>query len=719
MSNLIGQSLGRYHILEQLGEGGMATVYKAYDTRLETDVAVKVIRTESLPQNAVERSLKRFEREAKALARLTHPNIVKVTDYGEYEGKPYLVMPYLPGGTLKQKLNGKPMPWQEAIHILLPIARALAYAHEQGMVHRDVKPSNILITHSGDPMLTDFGIAKMLDLEETMDLTGTNAAVGTPEYMAPEQVTSKTVDHRADIYGLGVVLYEMVTGRKPFQADTPMAVLFKHASEPLPRPSAIAPNLPQSVENVLLKSLAKKPEDRYQSMGEFEKAMERLLDGKTKSTPEARRPGDSGVNNLKTSSRPRTEKMPPRSAPEPGHSRTIWRSWMLWIGGIALVAVAILFIFHPSTPTPEPTFPAVPATQVQPTQVSAAGPVAILDSLITACKAEGMITIIATPTSWANYGDIFTLFETTSGVKINSINEDAGSADELAAIEANKDNKGPQAPDIVDVGYAFGATGKTAGDYQAYKVSTWDKIPDAILGIPSKDPDGFWTGGYYGVMALGVNTAVVKTPPTNWADLLKPDYKDQVALAGDPRSSNQAILAVFAAALGNGGSLDNAQPGLNFFKKLNDAGNFVPKIAQPGTVAQGATPIFLTWDYLALGDRDAFAGNPPIKVVYPSPTIASMYVQAISAYAPHPNCAKLWMEILHSDSGQLAWMKGYAHGVNQSDMEARGVIPANLTVMLPTSSAYASAVSPTPDQVATAKSLIIAGWYTTVGVNIK
>jgi len=276
MSTLIGQSLGRYHILEQLGEGGMATVYKAYDTRLEADVAVKVIRTENILPSVLDRTLKRFEREAKALARLTHANIVKVTDYGEYEGKPYLVMEYLPSGTLKSKL-GKPIPWREAARLLVPVARALAYAHEQGMVHRDVKPSNILITQSGDPMLTDFGIAKIIDEEATVDLTGTSAAVGTPEYMAPEQVTAKSVDHRADIYALGVVFYEMVTGRKPFTADTPMAVLFKHASDPLPRPKGFVPTLPDAVEKVLLKALAKRPEDRYASMSGFANALERTV----------------------------------------------------------------------------------------------------------------------------------------------------------------------------------------------------------------------------------------------------------------------------------------------------------------------------------------------------------------------------------------------------------------------------------------------------------
>jgi putative spermidine/putrescine transport system substrate-binding protein len=338
--------------------------------------------------------------------------------------------------------------------------------------------------------------------------------------------------------------------------------------------------------------------------------------------------------------------------------------------------------------------------------------------LVTACKGEGMLTIIATPPDWANYGETFADFQMTSGVKINSLDPNAGSADELAAIEANKTNKGPQAPDIVDVGYAYGKTGKDAGDYQAYKVTTWDKIPDTLLGLPAKDPDGFWTGGYYGVMAMLSNNAVVKTAPANWSDLLKPDYKGQVALSGDPRSSNQAIQSVFAATLANGGSLDNAQPGLDFFKKLNDAGNFVPVIAKPGTIAQGATPIVLTWDYLAFGYKDSFKGNPEVTVSYPSPTIASMYVQAISAYAPHPNCAKLWMEVLHSDEGQMAWMRGYAHGVNQADMESRGVIPADLTAKLPASSAYASAVSPSPDQLSAAKTLITAGWMTTVGVDI-
>jgi serine/threonine protein kinase/ABC-type branched-subunit amino acid transport system substrate-binding protein len=272
--NLIGQSFGRYHILEQLGEGGMATVYRAYDTRLDADVAVKVIRRSAFAPDQLEMVLKRFEREAKSLAKLSHANIVGVIDYGDYEGAPYLVMEYLPGGTLKQKL-GQSMSCREAARILLPIARALDFAHRKGMAHRDVKPSNILITADGDPMLTDFGIAKILEAPEGTTLTGTGVGIGTPEYMAPEQWTGQA-GPSSDIYSLGVVFYEMLTGRKPYEADTPAAVLLKQASDPLPNPRSYVPDLPYQAEHVLLKALAKKPEDRFANMGEFAASLEGL-----------------------------------------------------------------------------------------------------------------------------------------------------------------------------------------------------------------------------------------------------------------------------------------------------------------------------------------------------------------------------------------------------------------------------------------------------------
>ena len=274
MQNIIGQSLGRYQILEQLGEGGMATVYKAYDTRLDRYVAIKVIRNDLFGPTLLERMLKRFEREAKALAKLSHPNIVKVLDYGEHNGAPYLVLEYLPGGTLKGQVMGRPIPWQEAVRLLLPIAGALDYAHEQKIIHRDVKPANILLTEKGQPMLSDFGIAKILEMKEEFTLTGSGTGIGTPEYMAPEQGMGKEVDARTDIYSLGIVLYELVTGRKPYTADTPMAVVLKHMTDPLPRPRQYIADLPDIVERVLLKALAKDPQDRYSKISEFADALE-------------------------------------------------------------------------------------------------------------------------------------------------------------------------------------------------------------------------------------------------------------------------------------------------------------------------------------------------------------------------------------------------------------------------------------------------------------
>jgi len=281
MTDFTGQYFDRFHLIAPLGEGGMASVYKAYDTRLEREVAVKIIRTDMFIPAVLDKVMKRFEREAKSLAKLSHPNIVSIIDYGEHAGVPYLVMVYLPGGNLKDRLIGQPLPWQESLRLLLPIARALQFSHQQGIIHRDVKPSNILITLSGEPMLSDFGIARVLESEGSTSLTGTGVGIGTPEYMAPEQWVGNT-SPQSDLYSLGVVLYEMVTGRKPYMAETPAAVLLKQANDPLPRPRRFVPDLPDKVEKLIFKALAKRPEDRQQGMGEFITALEELLSGQTK-----------------------------------------------------------------------------------------------------------------------------------------------------------------------------------------------------------------------------------------------------------------------------------------------------------------------------------------------------------------------------------------------------------------------------------------------------
>ncbi|MEW5938155.1 MAG: SUMF1/EgtB/PvdO family nonheme iron enzyme [Chloroflexota bacterium] len=367
MSNLTGQSLGRYHILEQLGEGGMATVYRAHDMRLERDVAVKVIRADQFGSAHLAPMLKRFEREAKSLAKLSHPNILKVLDYGEHDGAPFLVMEFLPGGTLKERLGGKSLPWQESIRLLLPIAQALAYAHSENIVHRDIKPSNILITQSGEPMLSDFGIAKILEGEKTSELTATGSGIGTPEYMAPEQAMGKT-DARVDIYALGVVLYQMITGHVPFRADTPMAVLLKKSTEALPRPAQYIHGLPGEVENVLVKALAREPENRYQSTRDFVTALQNLLEGKP--VPAAKIPAAPVASAGAT-----LVEAPPVTA-QPSASRANNRMWIGAAGAIILLLICIVGgIALASTLTsdgpanPEPTRPpetAAPLTESTP-----------------------------------------------------------------------------------------------------------------------------------------------------------------------------------------------------------------------------------------------------------------------------------------------------------------------------------------------------------------
>ena len=333
--------------------------------------------------------------------------------------------------------------------------------------------------------------------------------------------------------------------------------------------------------------------------------------------------------------------------------------------------------------------------------------------LVAAAEAEGMLTTIALPHDWCNYGGVIDAFKAKyPNLEVNELNPDAGSADEVEAIKANKDNTGPQAPDVIDVGFAFGESSKAEGLIQPYKVSTWDSIPD-----DAKDADGYWYGDYYGVLAFLVNTDVQPDVPADWADLLDPKYNGQVALSGDPRASNQAIQSVHAAALANGGSLDDAQPGLDYFAQLNSAGNLVPLIANNGLVATGEVAVRITWDYNALAAIDTFEGNPNATVVIPATgRFAGVYVQAISAYAPHPNAAKLWMEFLYSDEGQLLWMEGYCHPIREADMRERGVVPQELLDKLPDVS---GAVFPTLAQLNTAKELITTNWDSAVGADVQ
>jgi len=267
--NMIDTTLAGCRIVEEIGRGGMAIVYRAYQERLERWVAIKVLRTELL---VVDEMLSRFRREAKAVATLRHPNILTIYDYGEDRGLAYIVMEYVAGDTLKDRLDGHPWPWTQALDLVIPVGNALAYAHSHGIVHRDVKPANILLPRSDWPLLSDFGLVKLLAEGQTITLPG--VGLGTPLYTAPEQMLGEGVDHRADIYALGIVLCEMIAGRLPFEGDTPMELLVERLNRPPIPPRQINPAVTPELDGIVLKALEKDPAGRYNNMDDFMKALE-------------------------------------------------------------------------------------------------------------------------------------------------------------------------------------------------------------------------------------------------------------------------------------------------------------------------------------------------------------------------------------------------------------------------------------------------------------
>jgi serine/threonine protein kinase len=255
----VGENIGPYRIIEQLGQGGMATVFKAYHASLDRYVALKALHPAFNEDTTFEA---RFQREARVVAKLEHPHIVPVYDYAEHEKRPYLVMKYIEGDTLKARLSEGPLSSEEIARVVDTVGSALAYAHRQGVLHRDIKPSNVLVSKDGEMYLADFGLARMAQSGEST--LSSDMIMGTPQYISPEQALGKNdLDARTDIYSFGVMLYEMVVGQVPFSADTPFSVIHDHIYTPLPLPHMVNPNVPEAVERVLLKSLAKDRADRY------------------------------------------------------------------------------------------------------------------------------------------------------------------------------------------------------------------------------------------------------------------------------------------------------------------------------------------------------------------------------------------------------------------------------------------------------------------------
>jgi putative spermidine/putrescine transport system substrate-binding protein len=326
-----------------------------------------------------------------------------------------------------------------------------------------------------------------------------------------------------------------------------------------------------------------------------------------------------------------------------------------------------------------------------------------LKELIAEAKKEGRLNTIALPPDWANYGEVMSTFSKKYGIPITNDNPNGSSSAENQAVRSLKGD--PRAPDVLDVNPRFAAIGANEGLYAKYFTTNFKKVPRAM-----KDGRGFWVADYWGAVSIGANRNIVRNPPKTFKDLLKPEYKNQVALNGSPLTSGSAIAGVYAAALANGGSLSNIQPGIDFFHQLKQAGNYIPVDGTPQTVASGQTPIVIDWDYLNLTYTKEFPAarwvtNLPSDGVY-----GAFYCQAVNATAPHPFAARLWQEFLYTDQGQLLYLKGLSHPALFTDMVGRKVVPKRLLDALPPAGPYAKVKFASPPQQAKASAVIAAEW---------
>jgi putative spermidine/putrescine transport system substrate-binding protein len=352
------------------------------------------------------------------------------------------------------------------------------------------------------------------------------------------------------------------------------------------------------------------------------------------------------------------------------------------------------------------------ATTTDASKAQSAADLGGMDALIAAAKKEGTLNLIAVPRTWAGYGAIIDAFHTKYGIKINSENPDGSSGDEQKAVESTKGQ--PSAPDVIDVGNSYALDMAQKGDLAPYKVATWADIPDA-----QKDSGGLWYSDYGGYISIGCNAAKVGgTCPKTIKDLDNPVYKGKVALNGDPTNANAAFEAVWAAALANGGSADNIQPGIDFFKKLNSEGIFNKTQATPATVESGATPIVLDWDYLNVGEAATLkAKNITWTVTDPSDGLVSgYYAQAVSLNAAHPAAGRLWEEFLYSQDatgGQNGWLKGFARPIELPAMQTAGTADKTALAALPPVT-DANPFTPTQAQITAAKNVVTQKWAAAV-----
>jgi putative spermidine/putrescine transport system substrate-binding protein len=322
-----------------------------------------------------------------------------------------------------------------------------------------------------------------------------------------------------------------------------------------------------------------------------------------------------------------------------------------------------------------------------------------LDALEEAAKEEGTLNVIALPPDWTNYGEMISTFSEKYGITVDSAQPDAASQDEINA--ANQLAGTDRAPDVFDLGSAVARANVDL--FAPYKVATWDDIPEDL-----KEPDGRHVSDYTGYMSIGYDAGAVPAP-TSVEDLLKPEYKGKVALNGDPTQAGAAFNGVIMAALGSGGSPDDIAPGVEFFGKLKDAGNFLPVDPTPATIASGQTPVVIDWDYTNAAQTQALEGKRDWQVVVPEgAVVSSYYQQAINKDAPHPAAARLWQEFLYSDEGQNIWLKGFGRPVRADAMQEAGTIDEEAFANLP--EAQGEPVNLTVEQEEKAKTYLSANW---------
>ncbi|MGY2084670.1 ABC transporter substrate-binding protein [Blastococcus sp. SYSU DS0539] len=326
-----------------------------------------------------------------------------------------------------------------------------------------------------------------------------------------------------------------------------------------------------------------------------------------------------------------------------------------------------------------------------------------MDALIEAAQAEGELNVIALPPDWANYGEMLDTFSEKYGIDINSASPNGSSQDELNAVTSQRGQD--RAPDVLDLGTAFARQAQAQDLLAPYQVQTWDDIP-----ANQKDPEGHWFNDYGGFISIGCNASVVAECPTTFAELLDPMYAGQVALNGNPTQAAAAFSGVWAAALANGGSLDDIGPGIDFFTQVKDAGNFNPVEITPATIQSGETPISIDWDYLNASFTEEFAEQGvEWQVAVPSDGVfGSYYSQAISAYAPHPAAARLWEEFLYSDEGQNIWLEGGSRPVRLPAMEEAGTADAEALAALP--EVEGDVEFPTDEQQTAAQAVVAERW---------